>query len=54
MVPGIGDKRRVELLKNFSSLKKIKEASVEELDKYLPHDVSISLIKYLNDNDINE
>ena len=54
MVPGIGDKRRVELLKNFSSLKKIKEASVEELDKYLPHEVSINLIKYLNDNDINE
>ena len=54
MVPGIGDKRRKDLLKNFSSLKKIKEASVEELEKYLPNDVAISLHEFLLKQDIKE
>ena len=50
MVPGIGEKRKKELLKEFSSLKKIKEASVDELDKILPHDVAVNLYNYLKDN----
>ncbi len=50
MVPGIGEKRRKELLKKFSSLKKIKEASIEELSEILPNDVSIELKKYLEEN----
>ena len=33
MVPGIGEKRRKELLKQFGSLKKMKEAKIEELEK---------------------
>ena len=48
MIPGIGLKRRQELLKKFSSLKKIKEASIEELSKILPNEVAISLKEYLN------
>jgi len=48
MVPGIGSKRRNELLKKFTSLKKIKEASVEELSKIIPNEVAIELKKYLN------
>ena len=47
MVPGVGTKRRNELLKKFSSLKKIKEASVEELSKIIPKDVAIELHNYL-------
>ena len=49
MVPGIGEGRRKALLKEFSSLKKIKEASVEDLEKVLPHDVSVALYSYLKD-----
>lgn len=39
MIPGIGDKRKKLLLKTFGSLKGIKEASDEELEKILPKDV---------------
>ena len=49
-VSGIGEGRRKALLKEFSSLKKIKEASVEELEKILPHDVAENLYKYLKEN----
>ena len=48
MVPGIGEERRKRLLKEFSSLKKIKEASIEDLEKVLPHDVANNLYNYLN------
>ena len=51
MVPGVGEERRKALLKEFSSLKKIKEASVEELEKVLPHDVAINLYNYLKENE---
>ena len=47
MAPGIGEKRRKELLKKFGSLKKIKEASREELESILPKDVTSKLIEYL-------
>ena len=49
-IPGIGVKRRKELLKEFHSLKKIKEATIEELEKYLPYDIAINLKEYLNNN----
>ncbi len=51
MVPGIGDSRRKALLKEFSSLKKIKEASIEDLEKILPHDVAESLYNYFKENE---
>ncbi len=47
MVEGIGPMRRRELLKKFSSLKKIKEASIEELKEVIPENVAISLQEYL-------
>ena len=47
MVPGVGEERRKALLKEFSSLKKIKEASISELEKVLPHDVAVNLYNYL-------
>ena len=49
LAPGIGEVRRKELLKKFGSLKKIKEASLEDLEKILPKDTAISLKKYLNE-----
>ncbi len=50
MIEGIGEKRKKELLKHFGSLKKIKEATIEELDKILPHDVSIKVYEYLKNS----
>mgnify|MGYP003301122100 CR=1 FL=1 len=49
LAPGIGEKRRKELLKHFGSLKKIKEASFEELNSILPEDVANNLISYLKE-----
>jgi len=49
LAPGIGEVRRKELLKKFGSLKKIKEASIEELEKVLPKDTANSLKKYLSE-----
>ena len=51
LVPGIGEGRRKALLKEFSSLKKMKEASVEELEKILPRDVAVNLYEYLKKNE---
>ena len=50
MIPGIGVKRRQELLRKFSSLKKIKEASVQELSEVIPKEVAIELKKYLEES----
>ena len=49
LAPGIGEVRKKELLKKFGSLKKMKEASIEELETILTHDVAIKLIEYLKD-----
>ena len=48
LVPGIGDKRKKLLLKTFGSLKGIKEASNEELEKIIPKDVVIILREVLD------
>ena len=49
MVPGIGEKRRKELLKQFGSLKKMKEAKIEELEKIVGKDVAKNLYDYLHE-----
>ena len=49
LVPGIGEVRKKELLKTFGSLKKMKEASVEDLEKILPKDTAEKLKEYLKD-----
>ncbi len=48
-VSGIGEKRRKQLLKKYSSLEKIKNASIEELSKVIPKEIAIDLQKFLND-----
>ena len=50
-IEGIGSSRRDELLKKYRSTKKMKEASIEELDLILPHKVSINLHNFLNSMD---
>ncbi len=47
MAPGIGEVRRKELLKKFGSLKKLKEATLEELETVLTHDVALKFMEYL-------
>ena len=47
MVPGIGEVRKKELLKHFGSLKKMKEATVEELSEVVSSDVAVVLFDYL-------
>ena len=49
-VPGIGPKRRNELLKKFPSITKIKSASEEELGEVIPLEVAKELLKFLNDD----
>ena len=49
VVPGIGEVRKKELLKKFGSLKKMKEASIEELETVIGHDVAEKLFSYLKE-----
>ena len=49
MVPGIGEKRRKKLLKEFGSLKKLKEASIEDLSKIVSSEVAKNLSEYLKE-----
>ena len=49
LVPGIGETRRKDLLRHFGSLKKMKEASLEELQEVLPLDVAENLFSYLKE-----
>ena len=49
MAPGIGEVRRKELLKKFGSLKKLKEATLEELETVLTHEVAIKFMDYLRE-----
>ena len=49
MAPGIGEVRRKELLKKFGSLKKLKEASIEDLSEVVPKEIAESLFSYLKE-----
>lgn len=49
LAPGIGEIRKKELLKKFGSLKKLKEASLEELETVLTHDVALKFMEYLKE-----
>lgn len=51
MIEGIGPTRKKELLKKFGSLKKMKEATTQELESILPSGVANNLFNYLKDMD---
>ena len=53
MIPGIGVKRQKELLKAFHSLKKIQDASLEELQKYVPLEVALNIQEYFKNKEEN-
>lgn len=48
-IEGIGAVRKKELIKRFGSVKKMSEASVEELKEIVPENVAINIGKYLTD-----
>ena len=52
-IDGIGEKRKKELLKKYSTINKMKEASIEELSKILPKKLAENFYNYLRD-DSNE
>ena len=49
VIPGIGDQRKKDLLRKFGSLKKMKEASLEELKEVLPEEVASNVYTYLKE-----
>ncbi len=51
MIEGIGEVRRKELLKKFGSLKKMKEASIEELEQVVGKEIAKKLSVYLKEID---
>ena len=49
MAPGIGEVRKKELLKKFGSLKKMKDATILELEEVLGKDVALKFFEYLKE-----
>lgn len=54
MVEGIGEVRKKELLKKYGSLKKIKEAKIDDLKEILPSEVAENLYNLLRNEENNE
>ena len=46
-IKGIGEKRKKELLKKYSNINKMKEATVDDLSKILPYDIAYNLHEFL-------
>ena len=51
VIPGIGEIRKKELLRKFGSLKKMREASLEELKEILNQDVALRLFNALHEEE---
>lgn len=50
-IPGVGEKRRKALLRHFGSVKKIKEASLDELKTAgLPQNIAETVVAYFQEN----
>jgi excinuclease ABC subunit C len=47
-VPGIGPKRKRELIRRFGSLKKIREVAADDLAEVIPKNVAVSLYAALH------
>ena len=54
LVPGIGEVKRKELLKKFGSMKKMKEASIEDLSEIVGEVVALNLYNALHEEEENE
>ncbi len=53
-IEGIGEKRKKELIKAFGSVKAMEEASLEDLQKYVPEKVAKTLQNYLQSRKENK
>jgi len=51
MAPGVGEKRKKQLLRQYGSVKKIKEAKLEDLEKIVSKKVAEDLLKFLENID---
>ena len=49
-IPGIGPKRKQDLLKKFKSITAIREASLLELERILPKDAALSVYHHFHDS----
>ena len=49
-IPGIGPKRKQELLKQFKSLTAIGQATIPELERFLPKDAAAAVYHHFHDN----
>lgn len=47
-IPGIGPKRKQDLLRHFSSISAIKQATIAELKRYLPQNAAIAVFQYFH------
>ena len=53
-IPGIGPKRKQELLKQFKSLTAIGQASIGELERFLPRDAAAAVYHHFHDGEETE
>jgi excinuclease ABC subunit C len=47
-IPGIGEKRKKEILKKYPNIEKMKNASIDELKEIMPENIAIGMLEYLN------
>ena len=48
-IPGVGEKRRTQLLKAFKSVKAIRQAPLEELEKVVPKNTAQAVYQYFRE-----
>ena len=48
-IPGVGEKRRSQLLKHFKSVKAIREATLEELEQVVPKNTAQAVFQYFRE-----
>ena len=49
-IPGIGPKRKQELLRQFKSIKAISQATIPELERLLPKDAALAVYQHFHQN----
>jgi excinuclease ABC subunit C len=54
MIPGVGEKRKLKLLRNFGSVKNISKASFEELKPFVGEKVAQAIVEYFKQNQANQ
>ena len=47
-IPGVGEKRKMELIRHFKSVRAIKNAGVEELKQVVPENIAVNIYSHFN------